>query len=211
MWAGPDLAQKGWADLSPIVLSVFWSGPDPSQTSGLGQHQPDLKRNKTGGGGLFSPSHPHACRTIFVPHAGGDEAEDERKKMEGEEELPGAEEAVPCWSDCFAGSAAVEAGGGVVAHERQLQVAVLLFQAAERERFLLFPSPLVFRFFLSLLSLSSGFSLCTPCLFFLKFPPLFQASPYSFLPLCISFPLFLFSPSSLSFFLSPGAGVEWYL
>jgi len=123
--------------------------------------------------------------------------------MEGEEELPGAEEAVPCWSDCFAGSAAVEAGGGVVAHERQLQVAVLLFQAAERERFLLFPSPLVFRFFLSLLSLSSGFSLCTPCLFFLKFPPLFQASPYSFLPLCISFPLFLFSPSSLSFFFVP--------
>ena len=55
MWAGPDLAQKGWADLSPIVLSVFWSGPDPSQTSGLGQHQPDLKRNKTGGGDYFPP------------------------------------------------------------------------------------------------------------------------------------------------------------
>jgi hypothetical protein len=53
--------------------------------------------------------------------------------MEGEEELPGAEEAVPCWSDCIAGGAAVEVGGGVVAHGRQLQAAVLLFQAAERE------------------------------------------------------------------------------
>jgi len=43
------------------------------------------------------------------------------------------EEAVPCWSGCFAGGAAVEAGGGVVAHRWQLQAAVLLFQAAERE------------------------------------------------------------------------------
>ena len=28
------------------------------------------------------------------------------------------EEVVPCWSDCFAGGAVVEAGGGVVAHGR---------------------------------------------------------------------------------------------
>jgi len=38
-----------------------------------------------------------------------------------------------CWSDCFAGGAVVEAGDGVVAHGCQLQVAALLFQAAERE------------------------------------------------------------------------------
>jgi len=54
---------------------------------------------------------------------------------------------VPCWSDCFTGGAAVEVGGGVVAHGWQLQAAVLLFQVAERE----VPS--------------------------LKFPPLFQTSP----------------------------------
>jgi len=53
--------------------------------------------------------------------------------VEGHEEVPGAKEAVTCWSGCFAGSSAVEAGGGVVAHGRQLQAAVLLFQAAERE------------------------------------------------------------------------------
>jgi len=35
---------------------------------------------------------------------------------EGEEELPGAEEAVRCWSGCFAGGTAVEADGGVMAH-----------------------------------------------------------------------------------------------
>jgi len=38
-----------------------------------------------------------------------------------------------CWSDCFAGGAVVEAGDGVVAHGCRLQVAALLFQAAERE------------------------------------------------------------------------------
>ncbi|KAL3612732.1 hypothetical protein D5086_003752 [Populus alba] len=55
-----------------------------------------------------------------------------------------------CWSGCFAGDVAVEAGGSVVAHGRRLQAAVLWFQTTERERFLLFPSPpfpfLYFRF-----------------------------------------------------------------
>jgi len=37
--------------------------------------------------------------------------------VEGKEEFPGTEEAVPCWSGCFAGGVVVEAGGGVVAHE----------------------------------------------------------------------------------------------
>jgi len=52
---------------------------------------------------------------------------------EGEEELPGAEEAVRCWSVGFAGGAAVEAGGGVVAHGRRLQTVTLLFQMVEKE------------------------------------------------------------------------------
>jgi len=41
--------------------------------------------------------------------------------MEGKEGLPDVEEVVRCWSGCFAGSAAVEAGGVVVAHGWQLQ------------------------------------------------------------------------------------------
>jgi hypothetical protein len=44
--------------------------------------------------------------------------------MKGEEELPGAEEAVCRWSVGFAGGAAVEAGGGVVAHGRRFQTTV---------------------------------------------------------------------------------------
>jgi hypothetical protein len=52
---------------------------------------------------------------------------------EGEEELPGAEEAVRCWSGCFAGGAAVEAGGGVMAHGLRLQTVTLLFQTVEKE------------------------------------------------------------------------------
>jgi len=45
--------------------------------------------------------------------------------MKGEEELPGAEEAACCWSGCFAGGDAMEASGGVVAHGRWLQTAML--------------------------------------------------------------------------------------
>jgi len=106
-FAGPDSAQKGWADLGLIVISVFlvWARTSLAQ-----------KRNKTGGE-LFSPSHPPACRTNIVLHAGETYTENE-VKVEGKEELPGMEEAVPCWSGCFAGTAVVEAGGGVVAHGR---------------------------------------------------------------------------------------------
>jgi len=60
-----------------------------------------------------------------------------------------------------------------------------------RESFLLFPSPLVFRFSFFLFfhcQVVSPFVL--PVYFSLKFPPLFQASLYSFLPLSISFSLF---------------------
>jgi len=83
---------------------------------GLGQNQPGPKK-KQNGGELFSPSHPPACRTNIVLHAGETYTENE-VKVEGKEELPGMEEAVPCWSGCFAGTAVVEAGGGVVAHGR---------------------------------------------------------------------------------------------
>jgi len=52
---------------------------------------------------------------------------------EGEEELPGVEEVVHCWSGCFAGGAAVEAGGGVVVHGWRLQTVTLLFQTVEKK------------------------------------------------------------------------------
>jgi hypothetical protein len=98
----------------------------------------------------------------------------------------------------------VEAGGNVVAHGKQLQVAVLLFQAAKREVLSLPLSSSVSFFFLF-------FRLPVVCPFvlpfFFKFPPLFQASPCSFLPLSIFRFLSFYSlrPLSLSilFFFLP--------
>jgi hypothetical protein len=74
-----------------------------------------------------------------------------------------------CWSVCFAGGAAVEADGSVMAHRRRLQAVVLLFQAVESEIPLPFSSisfPLL-----------SFFSLYPPSLF-LSFLPV---SSFSFL------------------------------
>ena len=39
MWAGPDSAQKGWADLGPTVLSA---------SVGLGWTRPDLEKKNRG-------------------------------------------------------------------------------------------------------------------------------------------------------------------
>jgi len=47
---------------------------------------------------------------------------------------------VCCGSGCFAGGAAVEAGGGVVAHRWRLQTVMLLLQAVKK-RLMFFPSP----------------------------------------------------------------------
>jgi hypothetical protein len=52
-----------------------------------------------------------------------------KNKHEGEEELPGAGEAVAC---CASGGAVAEVDGGVLAHGRRLQAKALLSQAAER-------------------------------------------------------------------------------
>jgi hypothetical protein len=64
-------------------------------------------------------------------HAGTNQQK--MQTMEGKKNLPGAEEAAACGSECFAGGAVVEAGGGAVAHGRRLQAAVLLFQTVEGE------------------------------------------------------------------------------
>jgi len=102
---------------------------------------------------------------------------------------------VPYWSGCFAGGAMMDADGGVVAHGWQLQA------VARRDCSL----PLVFRFAFSSLHYQASSLSTLPIYFSLKFPPLFQASPCSFLPFSLSSPFVfffsLFSPL-LSLFLS---------
>jgi len=106
---------------------------------------------------------------------------------------------VPCWSDCVAGGAVVEAGGCVVAHGRRLQATALLFQAAERERVFLFHSPLVFSFFfLCFVYQRSPLSSRFCFVFVSNFPPGFKP----FLPsLYFGSSLFRFVLSSLRFVL----------
>jgi len=107
---------------------------------------------------------------------------------------------VPCWSGCFAGGAAVEAGGCVVAHGRQLQAVVLLFQAAEREVTALpLSSSVSFVFLFFRCQVVSLFVLSALLFVSLSNPPLFRTSSYSFLPLSILFPVFSIL-SVLSFF-----------
>jgi hypothetical protein len=138
--------------------------------------------------------------------------------VEGHEEVPGAEEAVTCWSGCFAGGSAVEAGGGVVAHGRQLQAAVLLFQAVEREipalpfSSVFFPLlRLRFLFFLFLFMCVFFNSRSSSCFGIVPLPylsqslsfishspsPLFPASPFSFFSFFLSLSFLFFSFSSL--------------
>jgi hypothetical protein len=94
----------GWAGLSPkglgrsrpnSPLCFCWSGPDPTQTSGLGQNRPDLEKKNRGG--LFPPSHPPACRTVFVLHVGGDKAKNEVKAGGKKRYLAGGGGALLVW------------------------------------------------------------------------------------------------------------------
>jgi len=100
---------------------------------------------------------------------------------------------VRCWSGCFAGGAAVEAGGGVVAHGRRLQTLMLPLQAVEKKGFcssLLLRSPplLLLRFLSPLVCFVS-------LLFFLSL----SSKPHSPSPVCVFPGSFLFGPfSSLS-------------
>jgi hypothetical protein len=102
---------------------------------------------------------------------------------------------VRCWSGCFFGGAVVEAGGGVMAHGRRLQAAMLLFQAAERE---ILPLPLSSIFFVLSFSVSftSGcpFVLSVLFFFFFKFP-----SPVSSFPLIFPFSLYFVTLFSVTF------------
>jgi len=89
---------------------------------------------------------------------------------------------VPCWSDCFAGDAVVEAGGGVVAHKRWLQAITLLFQAVEKEALVL-----PFSFVLLLFFCCVSFSICS------------GLGDVSFQDPTSSVPLFLYPHGPLSF------------
>jgi hypothetical protein len=52
MWARPDSAQKGWADLGPTVLSasLVWACPSPDIRARL-----ELSRPRKGRGGIIFP------------------------------------------------------------------------------------------------------------------------------------------------------------
>jgi hypothetical protein len=60
MWAGPDLAQKGWADLGPTVLSASVglgrTRPDPDIRAGPEPARPRKEKQ----GGIISPL-PSSC------------------------------------------------------------------------------------------------------------------------------------------------------
>jgi len=52
MWARPDSAQKGWADLGPTILSasLVWACPSPDIRA-----RPELSRPRKGRGGIIFP------------------------------------------------------------------------------------------------------------------------------------------------------------
>jgi len=180
----------GWAGLSPkglgrsrpnSPLCFCWSGPDPTQTSGLGQNRPDLEKKNRGG--LFPPSHPPACRTVFVLHVGGDKAKIEVK-------AGGKKSYLARRRRCLAGLAEV------VTYEQKLRAAVLLFQTTEREVTAL---PLSYVFSPLLLLCFHFFLFFSICFFFhLPFLFLFQSRP-SHLSLTVPLPCFKL-PRLLSFF-----------
>ena len=106
---GPDSAPKvlgrsrpkmDWADLGPTKSDMlFWARPGPEGRAGPGPAWPS---NKTGRGGIVPPpTLLHAERYSFCMQGTKQNA-----TMKGEEELPGAEEAVRRWSVGFAGGAA---------------------------------------------------------------------------------------------------------
>jgi len=99
----------------------------------------------------------------------------ESANNQGGEKLPGVEEVVRSWSSYFASSAAVEAGGDVVAHGRRFQTVMLLLQAVEKKASVLpFSSVLLLFFCCVSFPLLFGFRWC-----FFPRPDLFQ-SQYRF-------------------------------
>jgi hypothetical protein len=101
---------------------------------------------------------------------------------------------VLCCSGCFAGGAAVEAGGGVVAHERQLQAVARLDCSL----------PLVFRFTFSSLPYQASSLSTLPVYILLNSLPCFKLPCIlSFLSLCSLFSRSNFSPLLNSHSASP--------
>jgi len=153
---GPDSAPKvlgrsqpkmDWADLGPTKSDIlFWARPGPEGRAGPG---PTWSSNNTGGGNYFPPTLLHAERYSFCMQGTKQNA-----TMKGEEELPGAEEAVCRWSVGFAGGAAVEAGGGVVTHGRRFQTTATVSNV---QRCYCFFFPTRFQLFLPLPILQSLF------------------------------------------------------
>jgi len=136
------------------------SGPDLAQTVGMGQNQSgpqtqgwartslaqrrknqqcrariSLARQHNIRGELFSPS-PPACRTLW-------EKKQRKCKQLGGRKVTSRGGGVAG----LAASLAVEAGGGVVAHGRRLQIVMLLLQAVKKKAYVLPFSSVLLLFF----------------------------------------------------------------
>jgi len=186
---GPDSAQNCWADFGPKWVGLisaqkkltFSSGLDPAQKRGLGQDPPGPSQN--GAGGNYFP--PHPCMQNATRSACGEGNEKNKREKEGEEKLPGAEEAVRRWRCCGRGwwrcrSSRTAAPGGAA--------------AVPNVRFPFLPMFRSSLFFPSLSSLSLFFF---PLFFFMFFSPL-GFSLLSVLPLSLlCFFCFLLLPSPL--------------
>ena len=142
-WAG--LSPKGcWADLGSTILSAsFGLGRTQPRHQGWARTSPTQKIKR---GELFPPSHPPACRSIFVLHAGGNENRKRRESWRGKKSYLARRRR------CLVGLAED------VTHGQKLWAAVLLFQMAEREVTAL-PFSSVF------------FPLLLPCFLFFKSRP----------------------------------------
>jgi len=185
-----------WADRGPKKL-LYSSGPDPTQKTGLGQDQPGPATKRAGG--IIFPPLLHAERYSFCMQR---KRKKIKRKNEGEEGLPGAEEVVALVLLLLLEAVLVLV---LVLLEAEAfdsrTAAVALLLVAEREvlppplssvsfpfRFLPFLLLLWFSFppfsFLSVHSSSSSLSLSFGFFFVLLYSPLFFCS---FLLLSVSF------------------------
>ena len=189
---GPDSAQNcwadlgpkmDWADLGPNTIILFWARPGPEDWAGPGPAWPSNNRWR---GELFSP---HPCMQNATRSACREGNEKYKRENEGEEKLPGAEEAVRRWRCCGRGwwrcrSSRTAAPGGAAAVPNVRRCYCFFFQFSTR--FQLFPFLPMFRS-----SLFLPFPLFSQSVFYVflssRFLSSFGSSSLS--------PLFLFSPS----------------
>jgi len=100
--------QPGWARVS-LAHEHIRNGPEPvwpreRNPSVLGQNRPGPALDDQPVGGInFPPILLHAERTFCMQ----EENAENQNEYRGKKSVPDAEEAVPCWLNCFAGGAVV--------------------------------------------------------------------------------------------------------